>query len=201
MKFISCTGYLLNHILPPPRQAPGSVCSWRSGRRNGASTGRCRAQAAAVEPLEHPAASPPAFARSAAARAAESAVGSRRTNAAALCFVRPEPLAPELFKLADELGIDLPLRGRRVGGGVDRLGRLLAGDAVGPLREIPLACGRRLTLRRDVEAPAREPRCKAHVLSVASDRQRELIVGNDHQCHAVVLEELDPDYLRGSECV
>ena len=84
-----------------------------------------------------------------------------------------------------------------VGDGLDRVGRGLLGRvALGALGQVALADLRRFAFARDVQPPAGQARGEAHVLAVAPDGERELIVGNDHQRDAVVLEELDADHLR-----
>ena len=75
------------------------------------------------------------------------------------------------------------------------------GRALGALDEVSLARLGRLGLAGDVEPPTGQPRGQTHVLPVASDRERKLIIGNDDERDAVVLEQLDADHFRRRERV
>ena len=53
----------------------------------------------------------------------------------------------------------------------------------------------RFGFARDVEPPAGQPRGEPDVLTFASDRERELIVGDRDERDALVLEEFDAEHL------
>src|SRR5580700_10684229 len=194
MLFVSSRGSLLNHIRPQSRQDPGSDGSCVRARRTRANRDRRRGPPACGGWTNRPA-SFHRCARIARAAFGQIARGNRRRCVRGLWSVLPEPLAPELLELADELGIDLVgfVLGRRF----DELDHgLFARDALLSFGKRALASLGRFALRRDIETPPGEPRGEPHVLPIAADCQRELIIGNDDERNAVVLEELDADYLR-----
>jgi len=110
-----------------------------------------------------------------------------------------QPLALELFELAQQIRIEIDRRC-----GLVRFARLFGflGDgfdrtAFRTLGQIRLARRVGFGFACDVETPAGQARGEPHVLAFASDRKRELVVGNDDQRRAVVFEELDADDFGG----
>jgi hypothetical protein len=72
------TSSLLNHIRPPPRQAPDTACFSRRARCIAANKGTPHVRAACLGCRSAPDANPPRYARSGRARIVGTSGGSRR---------------------------------------------------------------------------------------------------------------------------
>ena len=179
--------FLLNHILPPRMQAPGSGGSLPSAPRSVAEQ-RYAPRPACRLPPGGSARQPP----------------GKRTNRTKVACVKA-------FRQPTQVRIgSLPIRqAARCGtlrvceSTLRRRLRLRAPRAPRPLRPRrplrlpPPHCRRRSRSRAlgeiaftrfigfafacDIQSPARQPRREADILSVASDRKRQLIVGNNDQ--------------------